>query len=277
VNSRAGFFENNKPKIKTIMKRHAILSGAVAAIALCAMDASAQFNYQNGDMLAAFGNGGATDVIVDLGPISKFQTFSLSTTYTWNLNYLLTSQFGSVSSSIYWSVFGVNDTSIGGNGSVTQTDANTMWNTLARSNPANKTTTPFVGGSSASQQLPVGDIETIGNLTSPNQASPGMIVDYAPGIELVGTSLGGYSPMMNNPYNGNFQGDWTYNVLNHGVGVSDLYQSDPGNHFSQRATYLGNFDLSSGGSLTFNAVPEPSTWAMIGTGLLTFLAIRRRQ
>jgi hypothetical protein len=257
------------------MKKYKILSGVVAAAVLGGASAMAQFNYHNGDMLAAFGNGGSTDVIVDLGQISNFQAGAV--TQTFNLNAVLTATFGSVNSGLYWSVFGVNDTSIGGNGSVTQTDANTMWNTLARSNPANKTTTPFVGGSSASQQLPVGDIETIGNLTSPNQAGPGMIVDYAPGIELVDTSLGGYSPMMNNPYNGNFQGDWTYNILNHGVGVSDLYQSDPGNHFSQRATYLGNFDLSSGGSLTFNAVPEPSTWAMIGTGLLTFLAIRRRQ
>ena len=255
------------------MKRHAILSGAVAAVAFCAMDASAQFNYQNGDMLAAFGNGGATDVIVDLGPISKFQTFSSSTTYTWNLNYLLTSQFGSVSSSIYWSVFGVNDTSLGGNPSVTQPDPNTVWNTLARSNPSIKTPTPFDGGNSTAQQLPVGDIESIGNLTVPGKANPGMIIDYAPGIELVNTSLGGYTTMMSTPYNGNFAGDWYYNVLNNGAGVSDLYQSGP----SSKATYLGEVTLSPSGSLTFNSVPEPSAWLMLGTGTLALLAFRRRR
>ena len=58
------------------MKKNAILSGAVAAVALCAMDASAQLNYQNGDLLVAFGNGGATDVVVDLGAISNFQGYN---------------------------------------------------------------------------------------------------------------------------------------------------------------------------------------------------------
>jgi hypothetical protein len=223
-------------------------------------------------MLAAFGNGGSTDVIVDLGSISQFQQLN-GGTYSWNLNSVLTSQFGSVSSSVYWSVFGVNDTSLGGNPSVTQADPNTVWNTLARSNPSIKTVTPFDGGNSAAQQLPVGDIESVGNLTVPGKAGPGLITDYAPGIELVKTSLGGYSSMMNSPYNGNFQGDWYYNVLNNGAGVSDLYQSDP----SSRATYLGDFSLNSSGTLTYNSVPEPSAWAMLGSGALALLALRRRR
>lgn len=253
------------------MKKNAILSGAVAAVALCAMDATAQFNYQNGDMLAAFGNGGSTDVIVNLGSISQFQQLN-GGTLSYNLNAVLTSVFGSVNSGVYWSVFGVNDTSLGGDPSVTQPDVNTVWNTLARSNPSVKTATPFDGGNSTAQQLPVGDIESIGNQTVPGNVGPGLITDYAPGIELVSVSLGGYSTMMNSPYNGNFQGDWYYNVLNNGAGVSDLYQSGP----DARATYLGNITLGSSGTMTFNSVPEPSAWAMLGSGTLALLALRRR-
>jgi hypothetical protein len=258
------------------MKKYKILSVAVAAAVLSGASAMAQFNYQNGDMLAAFGNGGSTDVIVDLGSIANFQQAGASA-FSYNLNSVLTAEFGSVNSSIYWSVFGVNDTSLSSfNSSVFQTDQNTMWTTVARSNPSNKGITPFVGGNSLQQGGAVGDVETIGNLTSPGDAGAGQIVDYAAGIELVKVSLGGFSTMMNNPYSGNFQGDWTYNVLNNGAGTSDLYQSDPGNHFTQRQNYLGNVVLDPTGLLTFNPVPEPSTWAMIGSGALALLALRRR-
>lgn len=251
------------------MNKRTILSGAIAAAALYAIDASAQFNYQNGDLLAGFGNGGSTDVIVDLGSLANFQA---GTSHSWNLNSVLTSTFGSVSSGMYWSVFGVNDQSIPFNSSVTQGDPNTVWVSLGRSNPNVATTAPFTG-SSGVQQLAVPDIETIGNLTNPNQASPGLIVDVSPGVELVATSLGGYTSMMTGSYNGNFQGDWAYNVLNNGAGTSDLYQSDPTH---TRATLLGNFTLGPSGDLTFNPVPEPSTWAMFGSGVLALFAIRRR-
>lgn len=252
------------------MKKNAILSGAVAAVALCAMDASAQFNYQNGDLLVAFGNGGATDVVVDLGAISNFQGYNYAT-YSWNLNSVLTSTLGSVNSSIYWSVFGVNDGY--GNASVTQGDPNTIWASLGRSNPANQTHAPFIVGNSTAYQLPLGDIQTIAGLTIPSHAGAGLIVDSGPGIELVDTSLGGFTPMMTGAYSGNFQGDWYYNTLNHGAGVSDLYQNDPN---AVRATYLGNFSLNSSGVLSFSAVPEPSTWAMLGSGVLALAALRRR-
>ena len=252
------------------MNKRTILSGAVAAAALYAIDASAQFNYQNGDLLAGFGNGGSTDVIVDLGSLANFQTH---TPQSFNLNAVLTSTFGSVSSSLYWSTFGVNDTTISpSNSSVSQGDPNTMWVTLGRINPAVQTSAPLTGSSSL-QQLAVGDVETIASLTSPNQGSPGMIVDYAQGIELVNTSVGGYTSMMTGAYNGNLQGDWSYDILNNGAGVSDLYQSDPTH---SRATLLGSFTLDPSGDLTFNPVPEPSTWAMFGSGILALLAIRRR-
>jgi len=253
------------------MNKRTILSGAVAAVALYAMDASAQFNYQNGDLLAGFGNSGSTDVIVDLGSLANFQAH---TPNSWDLSSVLTSTFGSVSGSLYWSTFGVNDQSITPyNNSVSQGDPNTVWVSLGRSNPGVQTSAPFTSSSSL-QQLAVGDVETIGNLTSPNQASSGMIVDYAPGVELVNTSLGGYSPMMTGAYNGNLQGDWAYNILNNGAGTSDLYQSDPTH---SRASLLGNFVLNSGGVLTFNPVPEPSTWAMFGSGIMALLALRRRK
>jgi len=264
------------------MKQYKILTAAVAAAVLSGASAMAQFNYQNGDLLAAFGNGGSTDVIVDLGSISNFQQPGAAAN-SWNLNAVLTSVFGStpVGSGLYWSVFGVNDTSITpNNSSVVQGSPYTVWSTLARVDPNVQNDLPTVSGNASSQHQSVNEIKTIANLTSPGVANPGLITDYSPGVEEVATSLGGYSSLMNSssdPGAGNLAETWSYNMLNNGVGTSDFYQNDPGNPLSTPATDLGNFNLDSTGLLTFNPVPEPSTWAMVGSGLLALLAIRRRK
>jgi hypothetical protein len=260
------------------MKKYKILSAALATAVLSGVPAMAQFNYQNGDLIVAFGNGVSstvgnnTDVIVDLGSLAQFQNTSASP-FSYNLSSVLNSTYGGVNSSVYWSAFGVNENF--GNPSVSQGNANTIWTTLRRSNPANQTAAPHVDNASFAM-FTLGDIQSVANFTSPGDANPGLIVDYAPGIELVDSSQSPYSTMMTSPYSGNFQNDWAYNVLNNGAGVSDLYQSDPGGT-TQHGAYLGNFNLSSGGLLTFSPVPEPSTWAMMGTGTLAFMALRRRR
>lgn len=260
------------------MQQYKLLTAAMAAAVLSGASAMAQFNYQNGDLLAGFGNGGATDVIVDLGSLANFQA---GTPDSWNLDSVLTSTFGSVSSSVYWAVFGVNDTTQPTyNTSVIQASPYTVWSSLPRSNPSVQNDTPNVSGNANSQHLALNQIETIVNLTSPNEANSGLIVDYAPGQEQVATSLGGFSALMNSssdPMAGNLGETWAYNMLNTGAGTSDFYQNDPGNPLFTSATYLGDFTLDSGGTLTFNPVPEPSSWVMLGSGILTLLAIRRRQ
>ena len=79
------------------MKRYKILTAAMAAAVLSGASAMAQFSYQNGDLLAAFGNGGSTDVIINLGYIAAFQQ---GTPYSQDLSAVLDSVFGSVNSSI---------------------------------------------------------------------------------------------------------------------------------------------------------------------------------
>jgi len=257
------------------MKTTKILLGAIASAVLCGTSAMAQITYNNGDMLAGFRNGGSTELIVDLGSIANFQAGLSGGTYNAafaGVSAAITSTFGSTTG-VYWSVFGANDTTLNpNNGAVIQPDPNSVWTTLARSNPNNQTAAPHVGGNSLSQALTVGTIGSIGGIAS--SVTPG-VVTLSAGIAAVNTSLGGYQANMADPFAGNLGGNWAYNIEHFGAGTSDLYQSNPGNQYVQKGVYLGNFALDSSGVLTFTSVPEPSTWAMIGTGAMSLLAFRR--
>ena len=257
------------------MKSTTILLGAIASAVLCGTSAMAQINYNNGDLLAGFRNGSSTELVVDLGSIANFQAGLSGGTYSTvfaGVSAAIANTFGSTTG-VYWSVFGANDTTVSpNNGSVIQSDANTVWTTLARSNPNTPTLAPHVGGNSASQALAVGSIESIGGIAA--SATPG-VVSLSAGIAALATSLGGYQVNMADPYTGNLGGNWAYNIENLGAGTSDLYQSDPGNQYVKKGVDLGNFTLASNGAFSFSSVPEPSTWAMIGTGALSLLAFRR--
>ncbi|MEI9962350.1 MAG: PEP-CTERM sorting domain-containing protein [Limisphaerales bacterium] len=83
--------------------------------------------------------------------------------------------------------------------------------------------------------------------------------------------------------NGNFNGAFQGNIENTTPGsftsgstpvISDLYELDPADAGSA-GTYLGYFQLDPNGTLTFNPVPEPTTWAMFGMGLITLAAVRK--
>jgi hypothetical protein len=249
------------------MKKNKILLGVVAAAALCGMEATAQINYQTGDLLAGFRKGGSPDVILDLGSISLYQQVSgASFQVNANLSTALQNTFGTLST-MQWSIFGVNDT---GTALTGQSDANTVWSSKRRNNAAIQSSAPFGNPSSDSQALAVGDIKGIGNNTGSGSTG---VTDLAPGIVSVDATVANYTPDMGSPYNGDFEGTYSYNIERTGTGVLDLYEVNP----NSPGQYLGNFSLSSGGDLTFNPVPEPSTWAMLGTGLLTLVAIRRNR
>ena len=248
------------------MKHHKSIMGLVAITTLCGVSAMGQISYQNGDMLAGFRDNSSpdTELIVDLGSISLFQqTGAASFNVNANLSSALLGTFGSDLSGLNWSVFGYNGIS-------------TIYNTLARSNPGMQTLVPQVGGTVNAQGLVANDIDTISGLTTVG-AWPGIANLFA-NIITVPVAAGGYTALMAQGLsNGDFGGDWTYNIENTGAGVSDLYQSVPKvNSFdSKSASYLGNFSLDGSGNLTFNPVPEPATWSVIGAGMMTLLAVRR--
>ena len=260
------------------MKKHIFLTAALAATVLSGGKAMAQLNYQNGDLLAGFYTaGGAHEVIVDLGSIANMQAYSWSTSV--NLSSVLSSVFGSTAAGINWTVFGINDQTVPYNSSVTQSDPNTIWASLARGNPAVPNSPPHVVGSSTSQANIVSDVGNIVLASDPNSWPVATINNLGAGIVEVSTANNGvwYSMYNGGQFTGNMVGDLTWNSVNTGVGTSDLFQSNPGNHNTAYATDLGSISLSSAGVLTIGTVPEPSTWAMFGSGMLALFAIRRRK
>jgi hypothetical protein len=55
-----------------------------------------------------------------------------------------------------------------------------------------------------------------------------------------------------------------------------LFEQDPSPlHSPGAGIYLGDFTLGGNGSFSFVPTPEPSSWALLGTGLFALLAVRR--
>ena len=244
------------------MKKMKILTVALATAVLSGVNAMAQLNYHTGDLLAGFSTGSsASYVLVDLGSIANFQTQYSS--YSWDLSSVLSSTVGTINNNVYWSVFGVNDLINNPGSGIQQGDQNTVWN-------SSKTQGQTVPGDQSFLVTPYNQIITLANVSigAANNVSAGVITVPS------GTVDGFTSQMVNNP--GDFAGTWGYNTDRRNTGVLYLLQNDPANSGNPAPT-LGAFNLSSGGILTYNAVPEPSTWAMLGSGMLAFLAIRRRK
>jgi hypothetical protein len=253
------------------MKKTNILLSALAVFTLGEAAAQAQtYNYQSGDLLAAFRKAGSSyDLIVDLGSASSFQGGS---SLSLNLSPELTSVFGSANASgIYWSVFGyVNTTSSPLGAQNTLFVTNPRFDISIQNDPSSSMT-------SSGQGQVVNKMVAIANgATSGSAVILGNQIVEVP----VGLNVGG------NPVSytvgvgslGDFNGTWAPSVENTTAGsttASDLFQQNPG--AANVGTYLGEFTLNTAGVLAFNPVPEPSTWAMMGSGVLALLALRRRK
>lgn len=253
------------------MKKN-ILASVLVAAALGELAAGAQtFTYHPGDLLAAFRKTGSPDLIIDLGSISNYQVPYQNSTF--NLGTDLTTTFGG-SGGIYWSVFAFD-----GNG--TYAPVNTLFMSDPRAN-VNLQNTPPTTGTFSQQNLVTGQLGAIADALS---ATYGTIIDNQV-IQLpsgLGATSGGdpasYTTALGSSLD--FNGTYGQNFENlssaSAATVSDLFQENPSPlHNPGSGAFLGAFTLSADGtSISFSAVPEPSTWAMIGTGLVSLVAFRR--
>ena len=267
------------------MKTTKILTAAIAAAVLCEAGALAQsFTYNQGDLLAAFGKtGSGNDLIVDLGSASLYQNAAGSSSFniTGVNSTLLTSAFGNLDN-IYWTVFGY----VGTTGSLGP--QNTLFVSNPRADAGTQTLARHSLTSSAQGQVTSYMQAIVDGATSSaygETVPANQIVELSNSLNIGGDPVSfsvGVNDFSGN--SGNFGGTWIWDVRNFSPtgfaagstpSVSDLYQQTPGT--ANTGIYLGDFALNNNGTLAFNPVPEPSTWAMLGGGLLTLIAMRRRK
>jgi len=250
--------------------KHVIKAAMTAAIFYGTTALAQTFTYNSGDLLAAFRQSGSPDLIVDLGSISQFK--ALGGTGSTNLSAVssaLNSTYSSLNG-IYWSVFTYVDTT----GSLG--DANTLWYTVGRGEMSIPAVAPKSGSFNA-QGYVIGEMgavvdgavsgfatnfvdQAVRLRSSLNEG--GDPISYTVGVGTYGDFNGTLKGVVEN-----YTGD-TFAVTE----ISDLFQLNPG--IGNTGTYLGSFSLANDGTFMF-AVPEPSTWAMLGTGMLMLAGIRR--
>ncbi|HEY0256761.1 MAG TPA: PEP-CTERM sorting domain-containing protein [Candidatus Methylacidiphilales bacterium] len=268
------------------------LTSAVAALTFTVILATSSARAQTaGDLIIGFeepGSGGSANVYeVDLGaatlflnPSSQTQTFALSTAD-------LSNYFGSSWASSSLLQFGIiggtqtsGDLTLGGT-TLAKNTLFTSWNTWAAA-PAERVST-----TQQTTQLDINALyNDVANVAAPTAGStvalPAVITDS--------TDAGGIAYQNAHKSNFNFgTGAAKSNLDSNSDGsisavdnaILDLYELTPtdADTGAKPTTLLGTLNLNSNGNLVFTAaaVPEPSSWSMIGLGALTLVwSLRRR-
>lgn len=229
----------------------ALFTGAVSA---------APFLYSQGDLALTFRKtGGASDLVVNIGKATNYNTLPLGTSVS--ISNLLVAHLGSAFAGVNdlaWAVGGANR--LGGDPNY---PANTLWVTKPRLDASTQSTPwlrkgQFDQGSTAGQVDGVGakaatysgNVASNANNTATAVVIPSNNLDY--GLNVI---------IGNGDYDGSFQGnvqsvtasDFDADFAN--VSRSDLYELLPGSDTPGR--YLGYFEFTPDGTLTFNTIVPP--------------------
>jgi hypothetical protein len=264
------------------MKKTTLFKGALAFAAASVIGASAHsqtISTVRGDMIfnmyATGGTGSSYDYEVDLGNFSNFLPGGIygSGSLVSLSNVSITDIGGTGSgggygslwnsdSDVFWSVVGSNSTSGSSHGvsgyAVFATDSATLDDF---SSGTHSLSLNNIGGY-------VGDINTSGISTTANSNGEGIFDNSGNGDQY--TVADGGAP--------NFFGGYlptTFESSANGTSTLGLYEVLNVNN-TNPATEVGTFTLSNSG-LTYQAVPEPSTWATMLVGAATLLGFRRRR
>jgi hypothetical protein len=233
---------------------------AFAALALVATSAQAQstLNYNEGDLLLGFDNGGTSDYVMDLGSATQFTTTaSFTLTGLGNFQTDLSNTFGSSwnsTSTVLW-------------GAGAENSANdALWATSSTSTPWHD---------SFDQSTPVSALDTIGTnsyagSTSTANSPKGLIEttsNDSSWASFESVANGGTGNSANSAGSGSLSGYFLPGIMD--ATSSKLYLSEMTEGSTSSGTELGYFQVNSAGTLTYtgvSAVPEPSTYALMILG-----------
>lgn len=225
------------------------------------------FAYNDGDVILAFRQPGAPDLVVNLGSATNFDAVPIGSTITvtnLDVNQLNTA-FASLNS-INWAVFGATRTP------GTAYPQDTIWASARRTDPS-VLSSPWFRKISYAQAIPVGQIASVGqnaltyggnNPAGPNNTPTGVIIPF--------NDPDSYSGLVVDPYNANVADFGNTFGPGYGAGSventtpanfttteplsrSDFYELIPGSQAISKL--VGHFDFTPDGSLTFTAGAPP--------------------
>jgi len=255
-------------KIKTF----AITALLAAGVALTGQSAKAAYGYTPGDIFLGFralgGTGATQDYVVNIGQFSLYTTGNSFTIGTVGTD--LTAVFGA----------GWNTNRGEGNG--------VLWSAIGTPyNTGSDPKTIFVSRpqSSATEFLGKSPIASMQTITNIQDVASGYLLSGANASNAAGTIQGvsdgnswdsKFQFVSNLDFNrfDNIEGDFSGGV-NSSDAVLDLFQIDPVN--GSASVLLGSLSISSSGVVSFTAVPEPSTVALVGMSIATGLVLLRRR
>jgi hypothetical protein len=273
--------KTNQNKRKNMKFNKLTLAVMTIAGSIWGWNSSAQF--ATGDLMLGFRavSGSSSNVVVDIGPASTFLYATGPTNVTAFSAQQITDTFGSLNN-LYLSVFGYVDVS--GNPYSFGLPANTLLvsgsspvHTLndsglgiaesylsAIANGANATSLGAVSLTASVVREPssmnvAGDLSYFKGVANPNQISIGNIHNtWAQSIEQATSAT--------------FGSDTTPLV----IGFYEYQPGSSGNPLNNsQGLLVGEFQFNNDGSMTYTSVPEPTTWAMIGSGILMLVTFRR--
>lgn len=244
-------------------------------------NASAQF--VTGDLMLGLRatSGSGSNLVVDVGPASTYLNASAPVTVGQFTAQQVTDTFGSLNN-LYLSVFGYVDVS--GNPASLGLPANTL---LVTGGSTVHTLNQNGLGISESYLSAIVNGTQAGSLGAVSLTSS--VVREPSGMNIAG-NLSYYEGIANPNQTsvGNIHNTWAESIeaatsATFGTDATPvligLYEYQPGSSGNSLnnpdGTLVGDFQFNNNGSLTFNPVPEPTTWAMIASGFLVLVAFRR--
>jgi hypothetical protein len=256
-------------------KRSIVTSALLGAVTLLTLHSTkAALSYTPGDLFLGFraqgGTGASKDYVVNIGQFSLYTSGASFTVGNYGSDLSSSSLFGSSwntnrgeGNNVFWGVIGTPFNNDG--------DARTIY----VSEPSSSSTV-FTGRSPNTSLGTINLIQSVGNGYLNNNGTVSA-TNPAALTQNVGDQ---------NSWASFYQGNLDFNRFdetegNFILGTSsadaklNLYQINPIN--GQDPTLLGSFTINDSGVVTFTAVPEPSTWLLMGTALSALVLFKSRR
>lgn len=245
---------------------------------------AATLNYNAGDVLVGFyatgGTGSSSTYVINLGSINTYlnASGSIDLSYLGNIGADLTAVYGSdwsTRADLYWGIAAATGTAVASQaivyGSHSRSELGVVsegWNPITNNNVRN-------GGVRANINSWGGTVNNVTSTANSNYATIGSTdtassfskqLSYGSAFPY-GQAFSDASGWLADDFLGNFGNGVdgaTLDFFRVGANTVNTY-------------YVGTFGLSEAGQLSFNVVPEPSTYALLIVVGVGFLAFRRRQ